>query len=129
MFNYYANIRLAMIRLPTLIMLIAVIGLPIQAIAQHGTHKDADELSKELVNPVAPQWVINSFLNFTEKDGDITNESRTSTVWLIQPVMPVPLDNSEMGLTLMNRPSLPIILKDPVPQTNAMGEFSGFDNV
>ena len=34
MFNYYANIRSAMIRLPSLIMLIAVIGLPIQAIAQ-----------------------------------------------------------------------------------------------
>lgn len=124
MFSYYANIRSAMIRLPSLIMLIAVIGLPIQAIAQ-----DANTLSKELVNPIGPNWVINTFLNVIEKDGDSTNESRTGTEWLIQPVMPVPLDDTNMGLTLMNRPTIPIILKAPVPQTNAMGEFSGFDNV
>ena len=61
-----------MIRLPSLIMLIAVIGLPMQAIAQ-----DANKLSKELVNPIGSNWTINTYLNVTEKDGDITNESRT----------------------------------------------------
>lgn len=117
-----------MVRLPLLIMLITVIGLPVQAIAQ-GRTKDANKFSKELVNPIGPNWLINTYLNVTKKDGDIPGGSRTGAEWLLQPVMPVPLDNKKMGLTLMNRPTLPIILKDPVPQTNATGGFSGFDNV
>ncbi len=60
MFNYYANIRSAMIRLPSLIMLIAVIGLPIQAIAK-GRTKDTNKLSKELVNPIGTNWLINTY--------------------------------------------------------------------
>jgi len=122
-FNHYVKIRSAMTRLPSLIMLIAIIGLPIQTVAQ-----DVDKLSKELVNPIGPNWVLNNYINVTKKNGNITNESSTSTEWLIQPVMPVPLSDDGMGLTLMNRPTLPIMLKNPVPQTNAIGEFSGFEN-
>lgn len=59
-----------MIRLPSLIILVAFIGLPIRAVAQ-----DVEELSKELVNPIGPNWVLNNYINVTKKNGDITNES------------------------------------------------------
>jgi hypothetical protein len=107
-------------------LLITAFGLPMQVFAQEGT-KDANELSKELVNPIGPNWVLNNYINVTKMNGDITNESSTGSEWLIQPVLPIPLGDG-MGLTLMNRPTLPIILKKPVPQTNAMGEFSEFEN-
>lgn len=127
MFNFCVNTRFAMSSLLALITLIAATGLPARGVAAMDS-KDANSLSKELVNPIGPNWLLNTYLNVTEKDGDIAHGSRTATQWVLQPVMPVPLDDKKMGLTLMNRPTLPIILKDPVPQTNAMGEFSKFHN-
>jgi hypothetical protein len=121
--------------LTSLIVLIMVFGSPVQAVAEgmqgmqgmQGTTKDANQLSKEMVNPIGPHWLLNTYLNVIEKEGDITDKTRTSTEWMIQPVMPIPL--KKIGLTLMNRPSLPIFLNDPVPQKNAMGDFSGFDDL
>ena len=127
MFSCYINLQSAMIKWLSRSILMAVIGIPMPVIAQAST-QDANELSKQLVNPIGPNWVLNTFLNVTEKTGDIANESRTGTEWLIQPVMPIPLDNKPMGLTLMNRPTLPIVFKSPVPQTDATGDFAGFDN-
>lgn len=135
MFNSCTKNYLVMLRLSSLIMLIAVFGLPMQAVAEgmqgmpgmQGATKDANELSKEMVNPIGPHWLLNTYLNVTEKEGDVTDRSRTSTEWLIQPVMPIPLNKT--GLKLMNRPMLPIFLNDPVPQANAMGGFSGFDDL
>jgi hypothetical protein len=127
MFDHYMNIRRVMIRLSSLIMLIAVFGSPIQAVAQ-GTTKAANELSKEMVNPIGPHWLINTYVNVIEKEGDITDKSRTLTEWFIQPAMPIPL-NKKTGLKLMNRPALPIFLNKPAPQTNSMGGFSGFDDL
>jgi hypothetical protein len=122
-----------MIKLSLLIMLTTVLGFPIQAVAQgmqgmQGTTKDANDLSKDMVNPIGPHWLINTYFNVIEKEGDISDKSPTSIEWLLQPVMPIPL-NKKTGLKLMNRPALPIFLKDPVPQTNTMGDFSGFDNL
>jgi hypothetical protein len=128
MFNYHTNMRPAMRCLPLLIILITSFSIVIQANAQE-MKKDVNQLSKELVNPIGPNWLINTYLNVIKKNGDITNKSSTSTEWLLQPVMPIPLDNKKMGMTLMNRPTLPIILKDPVPKTDSMGGFSGIDNV
>ncbi len=139
MLNYCTNYRSAIIRLSSLIMLLTAIGLPIQVIAMGamgdtksdtmGGAVDVDQLSKEIINPVGPNWLINTYLNVTEKKGDITGKSRTNTEWLIQPVMPIPLDDKPMGLTLMNRPTLPIILDNSIPQTDALGNFTEFDNV
>jgi hypothetical protein len=124
---------LGVLSLTSLIVLTVVFGSPMQAVAQgmqgmQGTTKDANALSKEMVNPIGPHWLLNTYLNVIEKEGDITDRSRTSSEWLIQPVMPIPL-NKKTGLTLMNRPALPIFLNDPVPKKNAMGGFAGFDDL
>ena len=43
-------------------------------------------------------------------------------------VMPVPV-NRETGLTLMVRPTLPIMFRAPMPQRDAAGDFSGIKNL
>lgn len=110
-----------------LILTMVVFGSPVQAGSQE-QHRDVDQLSKELVNPIGPNWLINTYFNVTKKDGDITNKSRTSKELLFQPVLPIPLDDKEMGLTLMNRPTLPVILSNSVPKTDEYGNFSGFNS-
>jgi hypothetical protein len=119
----------------SLIVLIAVFCLPISAGAEgmqgaagtQGATADANELSKEMVNPIGPHWLINTFLNVIEKEGNAASESRTSVEWLIQPVMPIPLNDT--GLKLMNRPALPIFLTDPVPTDKRDGDSSGLDDL
>ncbi|MFV2054821.1 MAG: hypothetical protein ACC707_00075 [Thiohalomonadales bacterium] len=136
-FSRRNDTQIIIIRIACRLLLMAVVGLPLQAIAEmqmdmgakDGSTKDVDELSKELVNPIGSNWVINSYVNVNRKSGTVSTDSRTVTELLFQPVMPIPLDDKPMGLTLMNRPTLPILANNPVPQTNALGEFSGYDNV
>lgn len=80
---------------------------------------DLDSISKELVNPVGSIWSMNNFIAVNRMQGDIANESKTSVNWLLQGVTPIPLNES--GLTLMNRPQLPIILNSPFPITDLDG--------
>jgi hypothetical protein len=124
MFNHCTTISREMPRLFLLIIVIISFVFPIRAVAQ-GSTKNADKLSQELVNPIGPNWLINTYLNVMEKKGDITDDSHTGVEWLIQPVMPIPV-NKKTGLILMNRPALPIFFRDPVPRKNAMGDMSGF---
>lgn len=60
-----------------LVMLAAVLIPPTPAAAQTTT-KDTNKLSKELVIPIGPHWVIDSYLNIADKDGDLSDESATS---------------------------------------------------
>ena len=98
------------------------------ATASTAVAMDMDALSKELVNPIGMKWKLNNFIEVDRKEGDISSDKHTSTVWNIQPVMPVML-SPESGMTLMNRPSLPIFIDNPVPVSNNAGQFQEFDNI
>jgi hypothetical protein len=118
-----------------LIVLMAVLCLPLAAVAEgmqgmagtQGAAADANELSKEMVNPIGPHWLINTYLNVIQKEGNAAGESRTSVEWLIQPVMPIPLNDT--GLKLMNRPALPLFFTDPVPTDRRDIGSSGLDSL
>jgi len=73
---------------------------------------DMDALSKELVNPIGMKWKLNNFVEVDKVSGDATSENSTSSIWNMQPVMPIMMGSS--GYTLMNRPSLPIYINKPV---------------
>jgi len=122
------NERLSKIRSHPWIVFVIIIVLPLQLMAEMKMEKkDANQLSKELVNPIGPNWLINTYLNVNKMNGNVTSKSRQSTEWLLQPVMPIPLDDKKMGMTLMNRLTFPIIFDKPLPQMDQNG-FSGFDN-
>jgi hypothetical protein len=128
MFRYYTGINRIIFRFFFLILFIIVFGCPVHAAEKKTASKDVNKLSQEMVNPIGPYWLLNTYLNVMEKRGDVTDESSTSVEWVVQPVMPIPL-SKKTGLILMNRPTLPIFFKDPVPQKNAMGSFSGLDDI
>jgi hypothetical protein len=139
MVNFYKNNRTRSSSLTTILTLLICLAVGFAFMepcfaqdakkgAKQAAKKNADKLSQELVNPIGPNWLINTYLNVMEKRGDITDETDTYVEWLIQPVMPIPL-NKKTGLILMNRPALPIFFKDPVPTMDAMGNFSGLDDL
>ena len=72
MFNSCTKIYLVMLRLSSMIMLVTVFGSPLPAVAEgmQGITKDANELSKEMVNSVGKNWLINTYVNVIEKEGD-----------------------------------------------------------
>jgi hypothetical protein len=84
-----------------------------------------DSISREFVNPISSFWTVNDYFEVNQKAGNITNESRTSVNWMIQPVMPIPLNKS--GLKLMNRPELSIMLYNPIPTTDT-NSITTFNN-
>jgi len=86
-----------------------------------------DKLSQEMVNPLGPNWLINTYANVIRQNGDITDDSRTATNWLLQPVMPIPI-NKKTGLILMNRPAIMVFFDKPTPTRNVMGQFSGINS-
>lgn len=88
---------------------------------------DMNALSKELVNPIGMKWKLNNYLEIDNVNGTISSKDKLSTVWNFQPVMPIML-NKESGLTLMNRPSLPIYINKPIPLT-AAGQKDAFEDV
>ena len=69
MFNSCTKNCLVMLRLSSLIMLIAAFALPMQAVAEgmQGITKDANEFSKEMVNPIGKNWLSNTYVNVIEK--------------------------------------------------------------
>jgi hypothetical protein len=118
--------RSSNIALASWLVSVIILALPLQLSAEMSTGKgDLNQLSKELVNPIGPNWLINTYLNTDKMHGDVTDESRSSTEWLLQPVMPIPLDHKKMGLTMMNRLTLPIIFDKSFPQMDT-NDFSGF---
>lgn len=89
---------------------------------------DMDALSKELVNPIGMKWKLNNYIEIAQMGGDASNSNKTATVWNIQPVMPVMLNNGS-GFTLMNRPALPVFLNKPMPMNNGINQDNDFDRV
>jgi len=134
--DYFTKLKSTIIKLPLFILLtVLAVGLPTSVMAEMSgmsgmsnksekPEKSADELSKELVNPAGHLWVLNSFVNFTKKEGDATKKTGTASTLLLQPVMPIML-NKKTGLTLMNRPTLPYMFEAPMPQVDATGQPSG----
>jgi len=94
------------------------------AMKSMGSMSNMDKLSQEMVNPLGPHWLLNTYVNVMRQNGDITDDTRTASNWLLQPVMPIPI-NKKTGLILMNRPAITVFFDKPTPTANAMGQFSG----
>lgn len=122
------NERLSKLRSLPWIVFAIIFVLPLQLRAEMKMGgDDVNQLSKELVNPIGPNWLINTYLNVNKMNGNVTSKSRQSTEWILQPVMPIPLSDKKMGMTMMNRFTLPLIFDKPLPQMGKNG-FSGFEN-
>ena len=119
------------IRLHSMLLILATTCLPVTAM-EDGMSKtksmDMNKLSKELVNPMGMNWNLVNNITVMHKEGDISDETGTAVQWLLQPVMPVLL-NEETGLTLMNRPGLPGMLRQPVGEMDGTGQSTGIDHI
>jgi len=54
-------------------------NFPCRTVAAQGRDEDGEknvnQLSKELVNPIGPNWLINTYLHVNKKDGNVTDKS------------------------------------------------------
>ncbi|MBL4796519.1 MAG: hypothetical protein JKY50_03800 [Oleispira sp.] len=104
---------------------IPLLVLPIVFLQAQADEMDA--LSKELINPIGMKWKLNNFIEIDRISGNANEDDAISTVWNMQPVMPVML--GETGYTLMNRPSLPIYLNKPIPKNAEINDISGIGDL
>ena len=93
----------------------------------------AEELNRQLNNPVSSVWSIVFQNNFTEMKNDyedVPGWDRGETKWFynlnFQPVLPIPLTKN---WNLINRPVFPFYADRPVPQSDGFDETGGMGDI
>lgn len=75
-------------------------------------HGSLAEVGAKLSDPLSDVWALFTEFNHTWSDGDITNENRTATHVIFQPIMPFKLTSD---FKLITRPTLPLFYNADVP--------------
>jgi hypothetical protein len=81
----------------------------------------ADDVGKQLSNPVSNIWAMFTEFDYTKNNGKLTGGGDSKTVGvttIFQPIMPIPLTENWKVIT---RPTVPIIWTTPVPKPSAGG--------
>ena len=93
----------------------------------------AEELNRQLNNPVSSVWSMVFQNNFTEMKndfGDVPGWDRGENKWFynlnFQPVLPLPLTKN---WNLINRPIFPFYVDRPVPQSDGFDETGGMGDI
>ena len=84
-------------------------GAPASEPAVHG-QKSADEVARELNNPVADIWALNFQFNRYYLQGEATDRTREQDVMNFQPVLPIHLTKE---WNLITRPVFPYLFSSP----------------
>ncbi len=81
--------------------------------------KTADEIAKELANPATPMSTIGNQLEYRRYKGTLPGaDDQDSWVYTLQPAFPFTVGNGEIVAV---RPAIPVILSQPVFDTNSNG--------
>ncbi len=85
---------------------------PIAAAPQYAPRADADDIARELANPISTLGRMALRLDYVQFEGDFPDaDDQSSTVLLFQPSLPYP---HESGMNFFIRPAVPIIIDRPV---------------
>ena len=89
-----------------------------KATYRHPEHGSLAEVGAKLSNPVSDVWALFTQFGVTFSDGDVnTGNEKAGGNMTIQPIMPIPLyGEGKNEWKLIVRPTLPVILGNPVPQ-------------